>query len=336
MTETSAPRDTRVPWSVRLFATPPLPPGVWALVGFLAWSLGSALYCAVLGLPFWKSFAEIDLLQLSILCFAPLATLHALRGAERDLADLAPVLGDGAPASVRDFLLARRTLAAIGAAGVALAVALLFAPGSWEDGRPAMEHPNFAWALLRSSALGWMVARAVGIELAIAWGFSQLGSRAAAIDWLDQRPLAPFARKGLRSVFLLLIYSVLFSLFLLEPWGRGVAVTMLVLFPALCVAALLLPVWGVHRSLVAAKQRELARVDAALHGEAQANLAGGARAPVDARLANLVAWRGLVDAANSWPFDLSVWLRFFLYVSLGLGSWLGGALVERLLGAALD
>ena len=340
MTTTAPARDARVPWSVRLFATPPLPPVVWALVSFLAWSLGLALYCAALQLSFWTNFAEIDLLQLSILSFTPLATLYALRGAERDLADLRPLMrgaaGAAGHASARDFLLERSTLTAIGAAGIALALGLLFSPGSWQDGRPAMEHANFAWAALRSSVLGWLVARSVGVELAIASGFSKLGARDVEVDWLDQRPLAPFARKGLRSVFLLGVYSVLFSLFLLEPWGRAVAIPLLVLFPVLCIAALLLPVWGVHRRLAAAKQAELTRVDAALRAEAEANLKPHGGAHADARLSNLVAWRSLLDAAGTWPFDLSVWLRFFLYVSLGLGSWLGGALVERLLGAALD
>ncbi|HEY8152716.1 MAG TPA: hypothetical protein VII72_01170, partial [Myxococcota bacterium] len=72
------------------------------------------------------------------------------------------------------------------------------------------------------------------------------------------------------------------------------------------------------------------------HLEARRPGEAGAAAALGARLSNLVAYRGLVEAANTWPFDLGVWLRFAVYVSLGLGSWLGGALVERLIGAALD
>ncbi len=345
MPVTKAPLDSSLPWSVRLFATPPFPPALWALLTFAAWSLGSASYCYFLRLPFWLNFAEIDLLQISIIAITPAATTWALRGADRDLRDLRPVRNDiFGPADTGlgpFFFLGRQTLAWIGVAGVAIALALLFSPASWQDGKPAIDHPNFAWAALRSSALGWLVGRTVGIELAVAWGFAKLGERGVEVDWLEQRPLAPFARKGLRSVFLLLLYSVLFSLFLLEPWGKIVAIPMLVLFPALCVAALLLPVSGVHQRLVAAKQAELARVDTALRAEAEANLKPGAAASAveaapGARLANLVAYRGLLEAAGTWPFDLAIWLRFFVYVTLGLGSWLGGALVERLVGKALD
>jgi hypothetical protein len=337
---TKVPLDTTLPWSVRLFAIPPRAPSGWALLTAAAWSIGSLVYCALRNLPFWETFAQIDLLQITIISVTPMATLYALRGAERDLDDLRPLMATGAATPDisfgRVFLLGRRSMTLIGMAGIAIALVLLFSPASWPDGKPAIDHPNFSWAFLRTSVLGWLVARTVGIELAVAWGFSKLGERGVEVDWLEQRPLAPFARKGLRSVFLLLLYSVLFSLFLLEPWGKVVALPMLVLFPALCVAALLLPVSGVHRQLAAAKQAELARVDAALRAEAEANLTPGASAPADARLSNLVAYRGLLDAASTWPFDLAIWLRFFLYVSLGLGSWLGGALVERLVGKALD
>lgn len=39
---------------------------------------------------------------------------------------------------------------------------------------------------------------------------------------------------------------------------------------------------------------------------------------------------------REWPFDAPTLARFLLYVAIPLGSWIGGALVERLLGAALD
>jgi hypothetical protein len=299
----------------------------------------SVVYTTAFGLPIGSTFLVVDLVQLSMIGFAPAATVYALRGAQRDLDDLRPLSRAAAGAAdaglAQVYYLARPALALIGVVGIAIAQVLLFSPGSWQDGKPAMDHENFWWVAFRSSVLGWIVARSVAVELAVAFGFSRMGEGDVEVDWLDQKPLAPFARKGLRSVFLLLLYSVLFSLFLLEPWGRVVAIPMLVFFPALCVAALLLPVSGVHRRLVAVKRSELARVDAALRREAKANLEEPGAAESGARLANLVAYRGLLDASGTWPFDLAIWLRFALYVSLGLGSWLGGALVERLLGLAL-
>jgi hypothetical protein len=333
-----APLHPSLPFSVRLFSTAPFPPAVSALLLIAAWTLVFALYTRAFALPFAEPYVGIELLQLFMIGFTPAATVHALRGAARDFAELKGVLDPatserGLEACVR---LDRRRLALAGAAGIAIALGLLFAPGSWLAGRPSLGDPVFAWAALRSSVLGWLVMRTVVIELAVGFAFARLGERALRVDWLDPRPLAPFARKGLRSVLLLLLFWLWFSLFLLAPWGRVVALPMLVLFPALCVAALLLPVSGVHRRLVAAKGAELARLDGALHAEAEVNLTPAGGAPVGARLANLVAYRGLVEAANTWPFDFTVWLRFVLYVTLGVGSWLGAALVERVLGALLD
>ena len=54
-----------------------------------------------------------------------------------------------------------------------------------------------------------------------------------------------------------------------------------------------------------------------------------------ARLPALLALRDRVGAAREWPLDPSNWLRFGLYVAIGLGSWSGGALAERALDLAL-
>ena len=306
-----------------------------------AWALGSALYCYVLGLPFWTTFAEIDLLQISILGITPTATVYALRGAERDLDDLRPLLRPDARVSDTGFgqifLLGRRTLSWIGAAGIAIALVLLFSPASWQDGKPAIEHPDLC--LGRAAQLGARLARRAHgrIELAIAFGFARLGERGVEVDWLDQRPLAPFARKGLRSVFLLLLYSRPLLALPARAVGQGRGDPDARALPGAvrgrAAAA------GVGRAPPARARRSSWSSRASTRRCAPRRRRTWRRAraaPAGARLSNLVAYRGLVDAANTWPFDLAVWLRFCLYVSLGLGSWLGGALVERLLGAALD
>ena len=42
------------------------------------------------------------------------------------------------------------------------------------------------------------------------------------------------------------------------------------------------------------------------------------------------------SSRSSWPFGGSIRLRLLLFVAIPLGSWLGGALVERLLEHVLD
>jgi hypothetical protein len=61
--------------------------------------------------------------------------------------------------------------------------------------------------------------------------------------------------------------------------------------------------------------------------------AGGATPP--GHVADIVAYEARVASVPSWPFDLSTLVRFALYVALGLGSWLGAAVVERFVDAVV-
>ncbi len=95
-------------------------------------------------------------------------------------------------------------------------------------------------------------------------------------------------------------------------------------------AALLLPLLGVHRRIRATKDAELRRVRAQIRSERDETGA------THAGLANLIAYDTRIASVGTWPIDVLTLLRFSFYVALGVGSWLGGALVERLLGALLD
>jgi hypothetical protein len=62
--------------------------------------------------------------------------------------------------------------------------------------------------------------------------------------------------------------------------------------------------------------------------------------PADLRLAIvhilIVAYRQVVDGVREWPFDASTVMRFALYLLIPLGSWSGGALVERVIDSLLE
>jgi hypothetical protein len=63
---------------------------------------------------------------------------------------------------------------------------------------------------------------------------------------------------------------------------------------------------------------------------------GTEAAEAGSKLPGLLAYKREVASVREWPFDAPALTRFFLYVAIPLGSWVGGALVERLLGAVLD
>jgi hypothetical protein len=138
-------------------------------------------------------------------------------------------------------------------------------------------------------------------------------------------------------VLLWVVLTILISLFFLTPEFPDVPAGALILILAVAVASLLLPVVGVHRRIFETKQTELERVRTEIRSERDAVLQPrGAAAATDARLSNLIAYETRIASVNTWPLDVSTLLRFSFYVALGVGSWLGGAMVERLLGVALD
>jgi len=181
------------------------------------------------------------------------------------------------------------------------------------------------------------MGRLLGLAVALSRTFSEAATTLRRVDLLDPSPLAPFVRQGLAQALAVVGFVALFALYLvdLDRYGLMVAVVGAVTVAAAS-AGLLLPLRGVHRRLREAKREELARVDAAIRGDAEALEGSAIAARRDsASLADLVAWRQLVASAREWPFDASTLGRFAFYLAIPLGSWSGAALVERLIDALL-
>jgi hypothetical protein len=202
--------------------------------------------------------------------------------------------------------------------------------------RPGYWGAENAWSWIVGTLFCFSLGCFVATTLAISRRFSELAQEIPHGHPFESAPLAPFGRLGLLFALLWLLMP---SIFALNAMDRDFALP-IALLAVLCVGiaigALLLPVLGIHRRIRAAKAAESALVMAAIRGEPGA-LAGSlieARAG-SASLADLVAWKGQVDGLSEWPFDAGMRLRFLLYLAIPLGSWLGGALVERLLAAAL-
>jgi hypothetical protein len=253
------------------------------------------------------------------------AAIHAVRaGARAELAALrsafewerASALGLAVPHERR----AQRIGIAAGLAVVAFLVWL------GDRGDPeAFALARWPFEVWWQRALEPWLGAAGGLFGATVWLESLRLSRAAALlaplDLLDHEAYAPFTRQGLRNALWVIGLLSLLAFFLVE---RGLALVFAVLVAfalAQGVVGLVLPLRGIHRRIVEAKERAIAETERAIR------LARDGGPP--GRLADLLAWRSAVRDVPEWPFDPPTIARFVLYLALPVGSWLGGALVEH-------
>jgi hypothetical protein len=172
--------------------------------------------------------------------------------------------------------------------------------------------------------------------------YSRIGERRVMVDLLAFDPLLPLTRHGLRIVLLVTIWvavSLVGTLFVYtsRPGGIIAMLPFFVCLLGLATAAFVLPIRGLRRHIRARKTEELVQLrDEIRRNRELVTKSGTESADAGARLPGLLAYMNQVESVREWPFDAPTLTRFFLYVAIPLGSWVGGALVERLLGAALD
>ena len=201
-------------------------------------------------------------------------------------------------------------------------------------GHLARLDPRYLVFLLQNLLFGALTARLCVTEIHMTRAYARLGEQ-VKVDLLQPSSLLAFGRKGLRSASVWGSVSAVFSLFwLLDSAGQAnVALAVAVL--GLATAALVAPTRGVRRNVAAAKSAELETCSEAIRWERD-RLLSSPGAPGAGRLADLIQYQSFVKSVREWPFDLSIVSRSSLFILLGAGSWLGGAVVERLLGLLLD
>src|SRR5690606_65012 len=238
------------------------------------------------------------------------------RSVRRDLDALAPVLAIEPPeleaARAGVGLFSPFALLAAGAVGAATGIAIhsvvnaLLPPGhSALDDRP--------WRFLRDVTIWVLAIRLVAVMIGSSRRVSALSERAARIDLLDLRGLAPLARIGLRSALAFALAVSLIAAMGSDEIALPVTLATVAIVAIVGAVTVLVPVRGVHRAIRAAKEAELRAVRAAIARARTAALAGGAGAGEPAmRLSGLLAYEARIAGVGEWPFDLATLFRFVL------------------------
>ena len=165
--------------------------------------------------------------------------------------------------------------------------------------------------------------------------FAAVAHRFADVELFNLERVTPFSQQALRGVLVLMLFIAILSLLAISmPFlDFDNEVFVILAMPSITAAAIfLIPLYPLHRRIRTEKQRELERISADIHRENEARIAGEEDW---ATLADLIVYKQEVERVSTWAFNTPTVLRFALYVSLGIGSWLGAAFVERWLGTLL-
>jgi len=229
----------------------------------------------------------------------------------------------------------RRPLALAAAIGALCGVGVALVPDSTAGNAPVHWIGHVIWAWLLNPLLFAVLGMLTQLSRAGTKIFDTVGRR-VRVRLGDPAALAPFARTGLRRALLWLLGSALAVLLLPAADSPEVVVGVIAVTLGLGVASMIGPSRGVHARIREVKEAELSWVRGEIESAVAAMRRGEpADATLAARLPALVAWETRVAAAREWPFDAETRLRFLLLLLVPLGSWLGGALVERAVDAWL-
>lgn len=350
----SEERTPGAPLIDRFFEAIPIAP-VWVslalavvVVGLILWTTQASGELAILMQHeelWWQDRdARLVILLALLASYTPAAQRYDSVGTRRNLEALRSSLGwqPGAFEDARREILepdyrGRRIAGAIGVSLIPLTALMV-------DRDPGLYLQREYWRVTAfwtygiAAFLMWNGGIHIQSVLRRAREFSRLAGSVSRVDLFDLAGFAPFARQGLQSA---LVGAILLSFLALnlvdEAWLLPIGVLGL---PTVCLTgvSLFAPMRGANERICAAKRSEVGRVNDAIRGDlsvlhdSSIAVRAGSEPP---GLADLLAYRAFVEALPEWPFNARIRTRVLLYAAIPLGSWLGGALVERLLDTAL-
>jgi hypothetical protein len=166
--------------------------------------------------------------------------------------------------------------------------------------------------------------------------WSRLRRDVAAPDIFDPGKLRPVTKASMRGAFTWVIGATIGSLFFLSSGiDRFVLLPFFMGIGGVAVLNLLVPLYGWHRKIVAEKERQLKEVQLVIE-RCWTKLKTASDDDVAlAKMGGLLALEARIQAAREWPIDFSTIGRLAFYLAIPLVSWIGGALMERAVDAAI-
>lgn len=166
--------------------------------------------------------------------------------------------------------------------------------------------------------------------------WSRLRRDVTAPDIFDPGKLRPVTKASMRGAFTWVIGATIGSLFFLSSGiDRFVLLPFFMGIGGVAVLNLLVPLFGWHRKIIAEKERQLREVQLVIERCWTKLKAASDDDATLAKMGGLLALEARIQAAREWPIDFSTIGRLAFYLAIPLVSWIGGALMERAVDAAI-
>jgi hypothetical protein len=271
--------------------------------------------------------------------YLPAAFMYVLQSGRRTVLGLQGALDctrkecEALAASLR---LSRRGLVITGAIGFTFALLTPYLvppvlPSPWN---PSTWGPEVTWHRIlnpMTSVWSWWLGYAVVI---VSVRMSRIAKKLNHLNLLDLSPLAPFTQQGLTNVLLLIGSLSIWSLMMFET-GFGQLLMIIGVATLISTAfALIMPVRGVHERIQQSKDAELYWVNSKI-SEQRDVLQNPNTSRPGSGMADLIAYKQLVEGVPEWPFTKSTYTRVVLYTLLPLVSWGIGIIAEEIVARAL-
>ena len=326
-------RSYATPWTLRAYEALPGNP-IWIGIGFmiallLVYFVGRALVGGAVDTS--PEDLRVTVTQILQTAYAASAYVYLLMTARRSTRELAPIARD---TSQWETMVARAgthprwVLPSVGVAGF-LVIGVTATnittqgidPWAWQR----WAYDNY-WQRGTTVLMTWWIACLFYVTVVESSRLSRLSDAIVSLDLLDLVPYQPLIRQGLTNALLVIGLVSVVSLLMVEARYGPMLVGAWISCVIFAWVGLMAPLRGIRRKIRIAKTQELDWCRQTLK-TARDELKSGA--DEQQSIAEIIAYRTTIEDIRNWPFDNPTLVRFALYLLIPLGSWVGGAFVER-------
>lgn len=327
-------RPYTAPWTFRVYDTLPGNPiaiGVFFAIGLLALFFAGGFLVDGANNP-RPDEIRVAITQILITAYSASAYAYLLMSARKTTRDLSPIaLNLPNWQTMHDragkypwwvlLLIGAASVLLIGVTATNLTTPEPVNPWHWQG----WNYEVF-WHRITTVFFVWWIGTFCYVMVVESVRLSRLSDDIESLDLLDMQPYQPMIRQGLTNALLVIGTVSFLSLLAVESRYIPVLIGFWIAAIVLAWIGLMLPLRGIRRQIRLAKNKELdwcrqhqlSCRDALKSGDRQQR-----------SLDEIMAYKTMVEDIRNWPFDSPTLVRFALYLLIPLGSWLGGAFVER-------